>query len=63
MKMARLFLSGLVMLAAVLSFEGVDDASEDSQVVSLLQEQAGGSNVAQCYRLKSLVRSNGLRDG
>jgi len=55
--MASLSLSGLVMLAAVLSFEGVDDASEGSQVVSLLQEQAGGSNVAQCYRLKSLVRS------
>lgn len=56
-------LAAVVFVAVVLAVENAEDQVEDMQAVTLLQEEDGGTNVAQCYRLKSLVRSNGLRDG
>jgi len=40
--------------------EQIDDRMQE---VSLIQAEEAGSNTAQCWRLKSLTRSNGLRDG
>jgi hypothetical protein len=64
-KMSNMRLAvGLVSALAVFGAHGLpsEDAVAASEV-SLVQEGAAGTNVAQCWRLKSMVRSNGLRDG
>merc|ERR1711998_751380 len=49
--------------------DGASSPIGPSEVLDLLEIGAGeqvmepGTNVAQCWRLKSLVKSNGVRDG
>ena len=54
-------LAAVVFVAVVLAVENAEDQVEDMQAVTLLQEEDGGTNVAQCYRLGG--QAEGCRRG